>query len=377
MSSELERIVVAPGPVHVPRAIREAARPAHHRSDAFRALVLGIEEMLRGLLGTSSPVYMLTSSGTGAMEAAVVNTIGTGDRVLVVSGGKFGDRWHEILSAYGCAAELLSFEPGAAVDIDAVASAAERFDAGVVACTHVESSSGLLLDLRSLASRLKGSIIMVDAIASLGAEDLEMDGWGIDVVVSASQKAFASPPGIAFVAMSDRARGRAPDPAAYYFDLRRYEEGRDRGDAPFTPALGTVQAVHAALTRAREIGWGQVRERHSAVSAAFREAMERLSLESVPENPSAAVQAFRLPDGCDGSLFLELLDERHGIVAAGGQGALKGKIFRTGFLGQFDGGTLIRVVRAVGATLLELNVDIEVRNAERAMEKVSDLRWMY
>jgi aspartate aminotransferase-like enzyme len=377
MANEPERIVIAPGPVHVPRALRDAVRPMHHRSDAFRAVVREVEEILRELLGTSSPVYTLTSSGTGAMEAAVANAVRVQDRVLVVSGGKFGDRWNEILSAYGCEAKLLSFEPGAAVDIDTVVSAAARFEADIIACTHVESSSGLLLDLHSLASRCPESLIMVDAIASLGAEELSMEEWGIDAVVSASQKAFAAPPGISFVVLSDRIRERSPDHAAYYFDLGRYEAGRDRGDAPFTPALETIQLVHASLVHAREMGWDRVRERHRAVSTAFIEAMANLSLESFPENPSSAVQAFALPDEYDGADFLEQLEVRHGIIAAGGQGELKGTIFRTGFLGQFDGGTLLRIVRAIASTLSESDINTKVTDAERALEEVTNLPGLF
>jgi len=377
MVHEPERIVIAPGPVHVPQVLRDAVQPMHHRSDAFRAMVRDMEKMLQELLGTSSRVYTLTASGTGAMEAAVANVVRADDRALVVSGGKFGDRWNEILSAYGCNTRLLSFEPGAAIDIEAVAAAAAEHEADIVACTHVESSSGLLLDLHSLASRLPRPLIMVDAIASLGAEELAMDDWGLDVVVSASQKAFASPPGISFVALNDRARGRTPGHASYYFDLGRYEAGRERGDTPFTPALETIQMVHASMLRTRETGWGLVRERHRNASSAFIEAMGSLSLESCPANPSAAVQAFILPDGCDGAGFLELLRMRHGIIAAGGQGPLRGKIIRTGFLGLLDGGTLLRIARAFAETLTELGVDTDVTEIESAMGPVSDLPGLF
>jgi len=377
MAKVPERIVIAPGPVHVPPSLRDAVQPMHHRSEAFRAIVRDTERMLRELLGTSSRVYLLTASGTGAMEAAVANIVRAGDRALVVSGGKFGDRWNEILSAYGCSTRLLSFEPGAAVDIEEVAEAAAGHEADIVACTHVESSSGLLLDLHSLARRLPQSLIMVDAIASLGAEELAMDDWGLDVVVSASQKAFASPPGISYVSMNDRARGRASGGVKYYFDLGRYEKGLEAGDTPFTPALETIQMVHASMLRARQIGWDLVRERHRKVSSAFIEAMGRLTLESFPTNPSAAVQAFIMPDGCDGAEFLELLEAGHGIIAAGGQGPLRGKIFRTGFLGHFDGETLLRIVGGVAATLAELGINTDVTQAESAMEPVSGLHGLF
>jgi aspartate aminotransferase-like enzyme len=377
MTREQEQIVIAPGPVRVPVTLRDAVKPIHHRSDAFRSLVLDMEGMLRELIGTRSAVYALTASGTGAMEAAVVNTVRPGDRILVVSGGKFGDRWNEILSAYGGRARLLSFEPGTAVDMEVVAAVADQYDPDIVACTHVESSTGLLLDLHALASSLPRPLIMVDAIASLGAEELEMDTWGIDIVVSASQKAFASPPGVSFVALSDRARRRATVRPAYYLDLDRYESGRERGDTPFTPAIETIQMVHASMLRARETGWDSVRKRHKRMSDAFIDAMENLSLTSFPANPSAAVQAFRLPDGCDGAEFLGLLERGHGIIAASGQGHLKGSIFRTGFLGNFDGRTGLRIVGAIADTLDECGVNINVTEAERAMGAVSDLPGLY
>lgn len=377
MTPEPDRIVIAPGPVHVPGALRGRVQPMHHRSAAFRTIFRETETMLGELLGTSSPVYTLTASGTGAMEAAVANTVRTEDRTLVVSGGKFGDRWEEILSAYGCGTRLLSFEPGATVDIDAVEAAAGEYGATVVACTHVESSSGLLLDLGSLASKLEGRLVMVDAIASLGAEELAMDEWGLDAVVSASQKAFASPPGVSFLALGESVRKRKRSPASCYFDLARYEEGRERGDAPFTPAVDTIQMIHASLIHARDTGWNNIRDWHRTTSAAFMEAMGKLSLRILPERPSSAVQAFILPEGCDGERFLELLEAEHGIIAAGGQGPLKGTIFRTGFLGHFSGGTLLRIVRAVAGTLSELNVNTNVKEAERAIGRVSDLPGLF
>ena len=377
MATEPERIVIAPGPVHVPPALRSRVRPMHHRSDDFRMMIRDTEGMLRELLGTASPVYTLTASGTGAMEAAVANVVRADDRALVVSGGKFGDRWNEILSAYGCGTRLLSFEPGESIDIEAVTAAAAGFDADIVACTHVESSSGLLLDLHSLARGLKRPLLMVDAIASLGAEELSMDDWGLDVVVSASQKAFASPPGISFIAMSGRARGRTDGHTPYYFDLDRYEEGRDRGDTPFTPAIETVQMVHASMLRARETGWDIMREMHQKASSAFIEAMGKISLESLPADPSSAVQAFMLPDGCNGTRFLEMLIDRHGIIAAGGQGPLKGKIIRTGFLGHLGGEILLRIVRGIAATLEELGINTNVTEAEKALGIISDLPGLF
>lgn len=377
MTGERERIVIAPGPVQIPRVLWEAIVPMHHRSDAFRAIARETEAMLQELLVTDSPVYLLTASGTGAMEAAVAAVAREGDSALVVSGGKFGDRWGEIFDAFGCRTHLLRFDEGAEIDIDAVVAAVAERKPDIVACTHVESSTGLLLDLEELAGRFAEPrpLLVVDAIASLGAEALAMDAWGLDAVVAASQKALASSPGLGIVAVSGRVRARNPAAASrsYYFDLARYESGRDGGDTPFTPALHTIQMVHRALRLQREMGWKQVRARHKRVSDAFIEAAGHLALQCLPQRPSSSVQAFVLPPSCIGADFLERLESRFGIIAAGGQGPLEGKIVRTGFLGLYGGSTLQRIVSAFAEVLSELSCSVDVTAAKRSLRPVGSL----
>ena len=337
--------------------------------------------MIAGLLETESPVYTLTASGTGAMEAVVANLTSPADRVLIVSGGKFGDRWGEIFHAYGCLSETLQFEPGEAIDIAAVAEAARTGNPDILACTHVESSTGLLLDIERLSQSLPEPrpCLLVDAIASLGADELKMDEWRIDAVVAASQKAFASPPGVGFVVLGPRAQelAKSPGQARYYFDLSRYESGRETGDPPFTPAIDTIQIVHEALCRTKGIGWSQMAKRHQRAAAAFTAAARHLGLAPFPQNQSSAVQAFRLPDNCINSNVLELLAERHGIIAAGGQGGLEGKIIRTGFLGLHGGNTLVRVVGAFASLLQGLSCPVDLPAAERALEPVIDLEEIF
>jgi aspartate aminotransferase-like enzyme len=381
MTASMERIVIAPGPVHVHWSLREMVRPMHHRSPPFRNIVRETASMIAELLETESPVYTLTASGTGAMEAAAANLANPGDRALIVSGGKFGDRWGEIFQAHGCRSETLQFEPGEAIDIAAVTEAGLAGKPEILACTHVESSTGLLLDLEELSRSLPEPrpLLLVDAIASLGAEGLRMDDWRIDAVVAASQKAFASPPGVGFVALGPRARERAKRAvsAGYYFDLSRYEAGRETGDPPFTPAIDTIQIVHAALSRTREIGWKRMLERHTLAAAAFTDAARHLGLKPLPRNPSSAVQALMLPDKCNDSNVLELLVQRHGIIAAGGQGNLEGKIVRTGFLGLHGGWTLERIVRAFSGVLSGLGCPVDLPAAEKALEPVIDLEEIF
>lgn len=381
MTATDQRIVIAPGPVHVHRSLRNSVRPMHHRSDAFRTIVREIESMIAELLETRSPIYMLTASGTGAMEAAVANLTLPGERVLVVSGGKFGDRWGEIFQSYGCRIETMQFEPGEAIDIPSVIAAARTGKPDILACTHVESSTGLSLDIEKLSESLPEPrpILLVDAIASLGAEELEMDEWRVDAVVAASQKAFASPPGIGFVALGPRARERMnrPGQARYYFDLRRYESGGEKGDPPFTPAIDTVQIVHAALGRVRDIGWRRMRERHYRNGAAFTDAVRHLGLEPFPLNPSSSVQAYLIPDKCNSNNILELLYENHGIIAAGGQGNLEGRVVRTGFLGLHGGRALERIVRAFSEVLSGLGCPVDLQAAEKALEPVLDLEEVF
>ncbi len=377
MTGSDENFVIAPGPVHVHRSLRDAVKPMHHRSDAFRKIARETASMIAELLETKSPVYILTASGTGTMEAAVANLTNPGDRVLIVSGGKFGDRWGEIFQAYGCRSETLQFEHGEAIDIAAVAEAARAGNPEILACTHVESSTGLLLDLEELSQSLPEPrpLLLVDGIASLGAEELKMNDWRVDAVVAASQKAFASPPGVGFIALGPRALelAKQPGPANYYFDLSRYEAGRETGDLPFTPAIDTIQMVHEALGRAKGIGWGQMRERHRLAAEAFTAAARHLGLEPFPQNPSSAVQVFLLPDNCNNSNILELLVERHGIIAAGGQGSLDGRIVRVGFLGLHGGRRLVRAVRALADVLSELGCHVDLPAAERALKPVMDL----
>jgi len=376
----MDRILVSPGPVEVPAALLEGLPSLHHRTDEFRAIVRESCSLLQELIGTRSPVHLIASSGTGGMEAAVANVAGDGSRALVVSGGKFGDRWAELCEAYGCETERLRFPDGGAVDVEAVRERVERSRPTIVAVTHVESSTGLLAPLREIAEALSGErpLLVVDAVSSLGVEALEMDAWGVDAVVGASQKAFAAPPGVSFVAAGPRVRAlaRRRKRGCYYFDLARWEEGAATGDLPFTPATGVIQILHRSLGAMERVGFEAVRERHRAASAAFLEAARRLSLESFSRAPSSAVQVLSLPAGCDGRRVLDGLAQR-GFIAAGGQGALREKVMRTGFLAIHGGLALRSLVGALGEVLAGLGAAVDRDSAEEAIAAIEDLDGLF
>jgi aspartate aminotransferase-like enzyme len=377
-----ETVVVSPGPVHVaPEAYRDI-RPLHHRSPEFRNIVLECENSLRELLRTSSPVYLLTASGTGAMEAAALNVTAPGSRVLVVSGGKFGRRWAEIFDAYECRTSVMSFAPGAAVDVEAVVERIERERPELVAVTHVESSTGLLFPLRELAGRLPASgrpLLVVDAISSLGAEDVHMDEWGIDVAVGASQKSLAAPPGVSFTALGKRALGLVGrrSRGSYYFDLTRASLGAAAGDTPFTPATATIQIMHRSLMGMRALGFETMIARHGTASRTFLTAAAHLSLAPFPRIPSAGVQVLALPKGCPADRVLARL-AGEGFVAAGGQDDLKGRVVRTGFLGLYGSGTLERLVSALAAALKECGVPVDETSARDAVRegRLESISWI-
>ncbi|MCX5752110.1 MAG: aminotransferase class V-fold PLP-dependent enzyme [Candidatus Krumholzibacteria bacterium] len=376
-----DTVIVSPGPVHVAPEAWKNLQALHHRSGEFRNIVRECRSALQELLHTSSPVYLLTSSGTGAMEAAVANVTVPGSRVLVVSGGKFGRRWAEIFDAYECRTSVLRFEDGAAIDVDSVVERIDRERPEFVALTHVESSTGLLFPLRELSRRLRGerSIMIVDAISSLGAEDFLMDEWRIDVAIGASQKSLAAPPGVSFAAVGKRALGLVGrrSKGVYYFDFNRAGLAAVGGDTPFTPAIGTIQIMHRSLRSMRALGFDKVILRHRTASGAFLRAAGHLSLESFAKNPSSAVQVLVLPRGCPGERVLAGL-ARQGFVAADGQDDLRGRVVRTGFLGLHGPKTLERLVSALGGALRECGAaaDVAAAMAEIRDANLGDFSWI-
>ena len=343
-----------PGPVEIPPRILRALSqtPPHHRTDAFRATVQRVTEGLRELHGTGGEVHLLAASGTGAMEAAVVNLMAPGMRALAIAGGKFGERWVRILEAYGVPHETITVEWGRAVEPAAVLAALER-DPGIktVFATHSETSTGALHDARALAAitRPRAVTLVLDAITSVAVHPLPQDEWGVDVVVCGSQKGLMIPPGLATVSLAPWALGaiegeRLP---RFYFDLRRSRKGLAIGETAWTPPVSLVLALEEALAMIREEGLDAVHDRHRRLAAAARAGAEALGFRMFASSPSHAVTALLPPAGLEVSAIVKRLRETHGIVVAGGQDQLKGRILRIGHMGRYDLGDIHVVIGAL------------------------------
>jgi len=369
--------LLAPGPTPVPPEVLLAmAQPVlHHRTPEFEALFAQARRGLQWLFQTRREVLILAASGTGAMEGAVVNACSPGDRVLVIRGGKFGERWAEICQAYGLSVIPVEVPYGKAVDPQAVA-AALRGEPSIAAVfvTHSETSTGVLHDLEAIAAivRQTPALLVVDAITSLGVVDLPMDAWGVDVVVGASQKALMLPPGLAFAGLSERAwaaaeRTRLP---RYYFNFLTERKAQAKHQSAWTPAVSLIAGLKAALGLLQAEGLPAIFARHERLARATRAAVTALGLTLFAERPSPAVTAVKAPEGVDGEAIVQTLRERHGITIAGGQGSMAGKIFRIATLGYADSFDVLTGIAALEFTLAELGYPVRLGDGLRAAQDV-------
>lgn len=339
--------LLTPGPTPLPPQVLEAmAKPIiHHRTPQFQAVLKEATEGLKYVFQTSGDVFILTSSGTGAMEAAVVNLLSAGDTALTVQGGKFGERWTELCKAYGITAETIDVEWGKAVPPDEIA---KRLKANpkikAVFTTLCETSTGVTNDIEAVAKVVKDSpaVLVVDAISGLGAVDIKTDAWGVDVCVSGSQKGLMLPPGLAFISVSQKAWGligtsKSPK---YYFSLAAAKKAWNQTDTPFTPGISLVIALNQALKDIRQEGLENIFARHTKMANATRAAVKALGLELfAPGAASDAVTAVKVPAGIDGEKMVKTMRDTYGVTIAGGQSELKGKVFRfahMGFMEEFD-----------------------------------------
>jgi serine---pyruvate transaminase len=363
-----KRYLFTPGPTPVPPQVLEAmSRPIiHHRSSDFREILERTLDRLGEVYRTGSDVLVYTASGTGGMESAISNLTQPGDRVVVVSAGHFGERWAAMAETFGCEVDTIEYEWGETPSAeDLSARLAETGGAKVVFLTHSETSTGVVADVQALAAAAKdaGALVVVDAVSSLGAVPLETDSWGLDAVVSGSQKALMTPPGLATVSVSRAAWAAvAKDgPGRYYFDWEETRERQEQFDPAFTPAVSIVVGLDVALGLLLEEGLEQAFERHTRLGRACRAGVRAMGLElfSPDDDRSAVVTAINAPDGIDSSELVQTLRDRHGIVLAPGQGPLKGKVFRIGHIGYYDVFDITTALAGVELVLAELGADIE------------------
>jgi serine---pyruvate transaminase len=363
-----KRYLLTPGPTPVPpEVLAELAKPViHHRERDYRDIYEQCLVRLQEVYRTENDVLMYTTSGTGAFESAVANLTSPGDRQLVISAGNFGERWAAMVKAFGAELVHVRLDWGETPEAEDLRGAlADAGDVRVVYLTHSETSTGVVADVQALAAvaREAGAIVVVDAVSSLGAVPLDTDAWGIDVVVSGSQKALMCPPGIAFTSVSPtalEAAARAVSPR-FVMDWERTRKAQAKLDAPFTPAVSIVRALNVALGLLLEEGLEAAFDRHARLGRACREGAKAMGLElfSPDEERSAVVTAIRAPEGVDATEIVEALRNRFGITIANGQAELKGRIFRIGHIGWFDVFDITTALAAVELVLTDAGADIE------------------
>ena len=376
----IKQYLMTAGPTPVPPKVSQVmAEPVlYHRAPAFIEVYARCLERLPRVFQTSNDVLCFAASGTGAMESAVVNLTRPGELSLVASCGKFGERWAELCDAHGAATRRLEAGWGSKVEPDALDRALAESGAATVFTTLSETSTGVVNDVRALAATAHAhdALIVVDAVSALGAVPVRQDEWGLDVVVSGSQKALMCPPGLAFASASEEALARAADAAggSYYFDWQRAAAGqrKDPPDSPFTPAVGLFMALDVALGMIEDEGLDRVHDRHRLLGRAAREAARALDLELYgPEDENAnVVTAVALPDGIDGAQVPKRMRDRFGITIAGGQGQLKGRILRIAHCGYFGAFDVVIAVAGLEMTLLELGLDLELGAGVAAAQRV-------
>ena len=354
-----------PGPTPIPpESLLAMAQPIdYHRSNATVVLIRDVLQKLKHVFQTENDVLFLTSSGTGAMEGAVANLLSHGDKVIVIRSGKFGERWGEICTAYGVEVIPIDVTWGHSVDPQNVESVlAVHPDVKAVFATLCETSTGALHDVEALAglTRTRETLLVVDAVSALGADDLQMDNWGVDVVVSCSQKGLMTPPGLAFVALNQRAwkAVERSDLPKYYLDFRKAYESGLEGSVPYTPAVTLLTALQHALNRICAEGICSTIARHNRLALATRRAMKALGLSLFAASPANTLTAIRVPEAIDGKAFIKRMRETYGITYAGGQSQLSGKIVRIAHLGWMDANDVIVAISAFERGLVEMGSNI-------------------
>jgi len=370
--------LMAPGPTPVPADVLLAmAQPMiHHRTPQYEALFIEVRAGLKKLFQTEAEVLPLACSGTGAMEAAVVSTLSAGDTVAVIRAGKFGDRWVEISKAYGLRVIELTADFGHSVPAERVAETLRANPRVTAVLTqHSESSTGVLHDVRGYAGITRGhdAILIVDAVSSLGIADLPMDAWGVDVVVSGSQKGLMLPPGVGFCALSGKAwaKNTTSTLPKYYFNLAEERKCVAKNEAHFTPAVSIIIGLREVLRMLDKEGIPNVFKRHDRLARATRAGVEALGLELFAKaTPSPALTAVVAPKGVDSEKIVKAYAQAHNITIAGGQGEMKGKVFRLGHMGYAAEFDVIIALAALEQVLADLGQPVDFGASVGAAQKI-------
>ncbi len=357
----------APGPTPVSEDVLvEMAKPIwHHRTPAFEKVIAEVREGLKWLFQTKQEVLIFASSGTGAMEGSIVNTFSKGDRALVVDGGKFGERWWKIAKAYGLEYDVIKVEWGQAVNPSEIEKKLKEKEYRAVFIQASETSTGVAHPIKAIADIVKkydNTLLIVDGITAVGVFHLPMDEWGIDILVSGSQKALQLPPGLAFAAVSQKAWGliEKSDLPKFYFNFKTEKKNLEQNTTAWTPAVSLIQGLRVVLQNMKAEGLENIFKRHAKMATAVREAAKAIGLKLyAPEAPSDAISAIWGPEGMDAGQIVKILRNDFNMTIAGGQDAAKGKIFRIGHLGYYDAMDMITVWSGIEMALSKMGYKFE------------------
>jgi len=369
--------LMTPGPTPVPEEIRsEMAKPTiHHRTKEYQAIFKDVTEGLKKIFKTSGDLFTFTSSGTGAMEASIVNVLSPGDKIIVVRGGKFGERFGEIARAYGVEVIPVDIAWGTAPDPEVIRGMLkDNPDTKGVYTTLCETSTATVYDIKAIGDvvRNTNAIYVVDVISGLGADDFENDAWGVDIAVGGSQKGLMIPPGLAFCSVSQKAwkfveTSKLPK---FYFNFKKYKKSYLDTDTPFTSAITLVIGLKKAVEMINKKGIDNVIAEHQKMAKALREAARAIGLGIYSKSPSSAVTGVNAPAGVNADDIIKLLKTEFGVTFAGGQGDLKGKIFRCAHMGGIDEEHTIESIKALEQALAKLGYKFKAGAGLEAAKKI-------
>lgn len=370
--------LLTPGPTPVPEeTLLELAKPViFHRTPEFRQILADVLADLQYVFQTKNPIIPLTSSGTGALEAAIANCLPPGAKAICLIAGRFGERWRNLCKAFGVESVSVTVPYGQAVQPEQLAKAlADHPDAVAVCSTLSETSTGVGHDIAAFGKIVAGtpSVLLVDAVSGLGAMECRTDDWKIDVCCTGSQKALMMPPGLAFLSVSDKAWKvieRNPNPRTFYFDLKKARAKLDLPDTPFTPAHTLIRAIRVSLKRIRDEGIENVWARQARTAAAARAGFQALGLQLFPTQPNNALTVVKMPPGIDSTQLLARLEKQYGLKLANGQDDLKGKIIRLAHMGYIDQFDVLAAIAGVELGLKEMGYPLEPGKGLAAAQRV-------
>ena len=365
-----------PGPVMVPeKVLLKMAEPIfHHRTPQYENLFAEVTLKLKKLFMTEGDVFVTASSGSGAMEAAVVNILSKGDKAIAVRGGKFGEHWHDLCVAYGIETIPLDVEWGYAVTPEQIKKALDD-NPGVraVYTTQSETSTGILTDLKAIGEVMRNydAALVTDAVSGLGVHELRPDDWGVDVVVSGSQKTLMLPPGLGFISISKDSWSlvERSDLPKYYWDLKKYKKSLEKNQNPFTPPVSLIVGLNETLDMILEEGIENMWARHALIAKAMRAGIKAIGLDIFTKDPSNVLTAVSLPESVDGGALIKAL-KKNGIFPAGGQDSLKGKIIRIAHIGYLDEYDVLTALSGIEKSLKEVGYSFEAGESLKAAQKV-------